>query len=99
MTTGEIIERIAEAARAHDPAATPAAAHGFLIAAALCPGPKIGRNDPCPCGRKYKKCCLGKGRGIGRAACRTPGARRSPARRSPAWQLRRRGRDHDRLTL
>ena len=26
-------------------------------------GPKIGRNDPCPCGsgKKYKKCC-GKGR-------------------------------------
>lgn len=25
-------------------------------------GPRIGRNDPCPCGsgRKYKKCCLGK---------------------------------------
>lgn len=25
-------------------------------------GPKIGRNDPCPCGsgKKYKKCCLGK---------------------------------------
>jgi hypothetical protein len=24
------------------------------------PGPKIGRNDPCPCGsgKKYKKCCL-----------------------------------------
>lgn len=24
---------------------------------------KIGRNDPCPCGsgKKYKKCCLGKG--------------------------------------
>ena len=23
-------------------------------------GPKIGRNDPCPCGsgKKYKKCCL-----------------------------------------
>src|SRR5262249_44973737 len=23
--------------------------------------PKIGRNDPCPCGsgKKYKKCCLG----------------------------------------
>ncbi|HCS73087.1 MAG TPA: hypothetical protein DIW17_04340, partial [Clostridiales bacterium] len=22
-------------------------------------GPKIGRNDPCPCGsgKKYKKCC------------------------------------------
>ncbi len=25
------------------------------------PEPKIGRNDPCPCGsgKKYKKCCLG----------------------------------------
>ena len=25
-------------------------------------GPKIGRNDPCPCGsgKKYKKCCMGK---------------------------------------
>ena len=25
--------------------------------------PKIGRNDPCPCGsgKKYKKCCMGKG--------------------------------------
>ena len=24
--------------------------------------PKIGRNEPCPCGsgRKYKKCCLNK---------------------------------------
>jgi uncharacterized protein YecA (UPF0149 family) len=24
--------------------------------------PKVGRNDPCPCGsgRKYKKCCLRK---------------------------------------
>ncbi|MBI5118565.1 SEC-C domain-containing protein [Candidatus Poribacteria bacterium] len=24
----------------------------------------VGRNDPCPCGsgKKYKKCCLGKGR-------------------------------------
>ena len=23
-------------------------------------GPKIGRNDPCPCGsgKKYKKCCM-----------------------------------------
>jgi len=27
--------------------------------------PKIGRNDPCPCGsgKKYKKCCLNKGNG------------------------------------
>jgi len=26
------------------------------------PDPKVGRNDPCPCGsgKKYKKCCLGK---------------------------------------
>jgi tetratricopeptide (TPR) repeat protein len=26
-------------------------------------GPKVGRNDPCPCGsgKKYKRCCLGKG--------------------------------------
>ncbi|MDI7269463.1 MAG: SEC-C metal-binding domain-containing protein [Myxococcota bacterium] len=25
-------------------------------------GPKVGRNDPCPCGfgKKYKKCCLPK---------------------------------------
>jgi hypothetical protein len=25
-------------------------------------GPKVGRNEPCPCGsgKKYKKCCLGK---------------------------------------
>lgn len=28
--------------------------------------PKVGRNDPCPCGsgKKYKKCCLNKDRGI-----------------------------------
>ena len=26
------------------------------------PAPKIGRNEPCPCGsgKKYKKCCMGK---------------------------------------
>lgn len=26
------------------------------------PGPKVGRNDPCPCGsgKKFKKCCLNK---------------------------------------
>jgi hypothetical protein len=30
--------------------------------AAVSAAPKIGRNDPCPCGsgKKYKKCCLGK---------------------------------------
>ena len=29
--------------------------------------PRIGRNDPCPCGsgRKYKKCCMGKSTAIG----------------------------------
>jgi uncharacterized protein len=34
----------------HEPAATPVR-HS---------GPRVGRNDPCPCGsgRKYKKCCL-----------------------------------------
>jgi hypothetical protein len=32
-------------------------------AAYVRPAPKIGRNDPCPCGsgKKYKKCCLLKG--------------------------------------
>lgn len=26
------------------------------------PDPKVGRNDPCPCGsgKKYKKCCMDK---------------------------------------
>ena len=30
------------------------------------PGPKIGRNDPCPCGsgRKFKKCCGETGRAV-----------------------------------
>ena len=29
------------------------------------PGPKIGRNAPCPCGsgKKYKKCCAAKQHG------------------------------------
>jgi len=33
------------------------------IRATVTKGPKIGRNDPCPCGsgKKYKKCCLAKG--------------------------------------
>jgi len=33
------------------------------------PVEKIGRNEPCPCGsgKKYKKCCIDKGIGIGRA--------------------------------
>ena len=38
----------------------------FYNAASLGPvkreGPKVGRNDPCPCGsgKKFKKCCLNK---------------------------------------
>ena len=34
-------------------------AQDLLPAAPLRTGPKIGRNDPCPCGsgRKYKRCC------------------------------------------
>lgn len=38
----------------------------FYNAASLDPvkreGPKVGRNDPCPCGsgKKYKKCCINK---------------------------------------
>ena len=33
---------------------------GIQEAATYHPGPKVGRNDPCPCGsgKKYKKCCL-----------------------------------------
>jgi hypothetical protein len=38
------------------------AAPGTPPGAGIRRGPKIGRNDPCPCGsgKKYKKCCLGK---------------------------------------
>ncbi len=34
--------------------------HHQHIAPFVRSGPKIGRNDPCPCGsgKKYKKCCL-----------------------------------------
>jgi|WetSurMetagenome_2_1015567.scaffolds.fasta_scaffold80360_4 yecA family protein len=32
---------------------------GYPFASAIRRGPKVGRNDPCPCnsGKKYKKCC------------------------------------------
>jgi uncharacterized protein YecA (UPF0149 family) len=32
---------------------------GFAASQIIRAAPKIGRNDPCPCGsgRKYKKCC------------------------------------------
>lgn len=35
---------------------------GNTSASVVREGPKIGRNDPCPCGsgKKYKKCCLNK---------------------------------------
>jgi preprotein translocase subunit SecA len=38
----------------------PAAAHGSAPASEMGPGPKIGRNDPCPCGskKKWKHCGL-----------------------------------------
>jgi hypothetical protein len=38
-------------------------AHAMHQRGTLTSGPKIGRNDPCPCGsgKKYKKCCLPKG--------------------------------------
>jgi len=34
--------------------------HHNPIAPFVRAGPKVGRNDPCPCGsgKKYKKCCL-----------------------------------------
>lgn len=34
-------------------------AHGIQIGPYRRPEPKVGRNDPCPCGsgKKYKKCC------------------------------------------
>ena len=36
-------------------------ADGTLDAPYVRPAPKVGRNDPCPCGsgKKYKKCCIG----------------------------------------
>ena len=34
--------------------------HGHTQAPLVRSGPKVGRNDPCPCGsgKKHKKCCL-----------------------------------------
>jgi preprotein translocase subunit SecA len=41
---------------------SPSVTAEYVPAEPLIRGPKIGRNDPCPCGsgKKYKKCC-GKG--------------------------------------
>jgi hypothetical protein len=48
--------------RAIEPEETQAAALATPPGAGIRRGPKIGRNDPCPCGsgKKHKKCCLGK---------------------------------------
>ncbi len=55
---------LAEAARLADRYGDP---EGLLTPARppAARGPKVGRNDPCPCGsgRKYKRCCLAKDRG------------------------------------
>ncbi len=36
--------------------------NGFKIQETIIKEPKVGRNDPCPCGsnKKYKKCCINK---------------------------------------
>jgi len=51
-------------------------------------GPKVGRNDPCPCGsgKKYKKCCLRLDREAGVAASAAGMVRRA-ARESPGWEV------------
>jgi hypothetical protein len=48
--------------RAIEPVEPAKAAPETAPGAGIRRGPKIGRNDPCPCGsgKKYKKCCLGK---------------------------------------
>ena len=48
------VAEVAAVWRQQQPSATPAPA--------VQAGPRVGRNDPCPCGsgRKYKNCCLGR---------------------------------------
>jgi SEC-C motif len=40
---------------------------GYPTGTYIHPAPKVGRNDPCPCGsgKKYKKCCLDREAGAG----------------------------------
>ncbi|MCX4243991.1 YecA family protein [Paraliomyxa miuraensis] len=48
----------------HEPMAQPLLTTGPTVdAPSVRRTTKVGRNDPCPCGsgRKYKRCCLGKG--------------------------------------
>jgi len=49
----------AEAAISHIPSNTPDLSDVELTPAPLRVGPKVGRNEPCPCGsgKKYKNCC------------------------------------------
>ena len=46
-------------------------------------GPKVGRNDPCPCGsgKKYKHCCMGKEQASASSAGEKKAPRRSRRRR------------------
>jgi len=46
------------------------------------PQPKVGRNDPCPCGsgKKFKKCCLGK-------TAAPPSKAHSPSSPPPEWRV------------
>jgi hypothetical protein len=51
---------LAEAEAALEEAKTVIAEEEALIEPYVRPEPKVGRNDPCPCGsgKKYKKCCM-----------------------------------------
>ena len=67
MPTPEVLADVAERLRRILPPKPVASAWSDLSAARgrLVPpgtGPKVGRNDPCPCGsgKKFKKCCLDK---------------------------------------
>ncbi|MBK9608809.1 MAG: UPF0149 family protein [Betaproteobacteria bacterium] len=84
-------------ARAAQPGRVPEAAYdvgGAPHEPAMRTAPKVGRNDPCPCGsgKKYKKCCMAKGHGLamngstGRpfAPWRSPSTRRG-SRQSPDY--------------
>src|SRR5205085_10494702 len=61
---GENVQRTAAELSAGAPPEAPAASGGgeegpVTVKQIVNTGPKVGRNDPCPCGsgKKYKKCC------------------------------------------
>jgi hypothetical protein len=68
MPTPEVLADVAESLRRVLPPKPVASAWsdlGTVTRGRMVPprtGPKVGRNDPCPCGsgKKYKKCCAGK---------------------------------------